>query len=115
MHNFFVKIMFVIAILSTLNSCEDNTTLSCIDTKINEIKQTEVTNPPTEVWKWDVDRNTYYYFTSDCCDQFNFLYNEKCEIVCAPDGGITGNGDGSCPEFIGEIEKTLFWKDPRTS
>ena len=107
--------MFVIAILSTLNSCEDNTNLSCIDTKINEIKQTEVTNPLTEVWKWVVDGKTYYYLTSECCDQFNFLYNENCELVCAPDGGISGNGDRSCPEFIGVIEKTLFWKDPRTN
>jgi len=85
----------------------------CIETKINEILTKEATNPPTQIWKWKVDTKTYYYITSDCCDQFNYLYTNNCELVCAPDGGFTGNGDGTCPTFSGKIVKILIWEDKR--
>ncbi len=85
----------------------------CIENKIEEIKMEEVRNPPAQVWKWEVDEQTYYYITADCCDQFNNLYDEKCNVVCAPDGGITGMGDENCPDFIEQIEKTLVWEDNR--
>lgn len=86
---------------------------SCIENKIREIQKEEVRNPPAQVWKWEVDGNTYFYITSDCCDQFNYLFDENCNVVCAPDGGFSGNGDGNCPDFIGKIEKILVWKDHR--
>lgn len=86
---------------------------NCIENEIKKIKIEEVRNPPAQVWKWEVDAQTYYYITSDCCDQYNYLYNSNCEIICAPDGGLTGLGDGNCPNFIGPIKKTLLWKDNR--
>jgi Domain of unknown function (DUF6970) len=84
---------------------------SCVEKKIREIKRQEMWNPPAQVWKWEVDGKTYFYFTSDCCDQFNLLYDENCNLVCAPDGGFTGSGDGNCPDFEGNIVKALVWKD----
>ena len=86
---------------------------SCIENKIKDIKNEAVRNPPAQVWKWEVDGQIYFYFTSDCCDQFNYLFDKDCNIVCAPDGGIAGIGDGNCPDFNGAIEKTLVWKDFR--
>lgn len=85
----------------------------CIIEIIQTIKNDAVRNPPGEVWKWVVGDDIYYYITSDCCDQYNYLLNESCEVVCAPDGGITGLGDGNCPDFNGAIEKTRIWKDDR--
>lgn len=100
-----------------LTSCEkDNISTnlpSCIETKIKEIKNKAIANPPTEVWRWDVKDEIYYYITSDCCDQFNILYDKHCQIICSPDGGFTGAGDGNCPEFEGEIRKVLVWEDIR--
>lgn len=86
---------------------------SCVERKIKEIKKDNVSNPPAQVWKWVADGSTYFYITADCCDQYNYLYDDSCNIVCAPDGGIKGTGDGNCPDFKGEIEKTLIWKDDR--
>ena len=80
---------------------------------IDDIEKEEVRNPPTKVWKWEVDGSTYYYITSDCCDQYNYLYDENCNVVCAPDGGFTGTGDGNCPVFIEQIVSTLIWEDSR--
>lgn len=85
----------------------------CIENKINEIKKEQPRNPPAQVWKWEVDGTIYYYVTSDCCDQYNYLYDEDCKVICAPDGGFSGSGDGSCPDFNGEIKYTLVWKDER--
>ena len=86
----------------------------CIMREIRKIKREEVRNPPAKVWEWNVDGATYYYITSDCCDQLNYLYDDDCNIVCAPDGGFSGGGDGTCPEFEGSIERTLVWEDQRT-
>jgi hypothetical protein len=86
---------------------------SCIRTIIEQIASEPVRNPPASVWRWEVDGQTFYYETSDCCDQFNNLYDTDCNMVCAPDGGITGEGDGNCPEFTGEITRTLIWQDRR--
>ncbi len=84
-----------------------------IEKKIKKLKNKDVQNPLAKVWEWKVDGNMYYYFTSDCCDQFNYLYDENCNVICAPDGGFSGSGDGNCPNFNGQIEKTLVWEDKR--
>ena len=86
---------------------------NCIESKIKKILEKEVQNPPAKVYEWKDDENTYYYFTSGCCDQFNYLYDDRCDVVCAPDGGFTGGGDGNCPSFSGSVVKTLVWEDPR--
>lgn len=116
MKSFFVLFNTIVFanLFLTCNSAEkDLETLSCIEEKIEFIKSDEVSNPPTKIFKWEADGNTYYYITSDCCDQFNYLYDTNCELICAPDGGFTGMGDGNCPDFNGEIEKKLFWEDSR--
>lgn len=101
----------------TMSSCEkidlEKDVPNCVETKIRKIKREEVRNPPAKVWEWKVDGKTYYYITSDCCDQFNYLYDDNCNEVCAPDGGFSGGGDGNCPQFNGQIEKTLIWEDDR--
>ncbi len=89
-------------------------TPSCIKNKIRKIQMQPVYNPPASVSLWELDGKKYYYFTSDCCDQMTELYNDQCELICHPDGGITGTGDGKCPDFTqGTLLKTVIWKDAR--
>ena len=108
---------FLIAEIFTFISCE-KTDINidapmCIKDKIEVIMAAKVNNPPTQIWKWEADGEIYYYITSNCCDQYNNLFNGKCELVCAPDGGITGNGDGNCPIFTHKIVKIFIWEDKR--
>ena len=42
-----------------------------------------------------------YLIPSPCCDRFDYLYDSKGAILCAPSGGFAGRGDGSCPEVLG--------------
>ncbi|MDA3906395.1 MAG: hypothetical protein PF484_09995 [Bacteroidales bacterium] len=117
----YISTIFLVftVLISLLSACEKLDLAadihSCIEEKIKEIKKEELRNPPAQVWKWEVDGDTYYYFTSDCCDQYNYLYDSDCNVVCAPDGGFTGTGDGNCPNFNGQIVKTLVWEDDRAN
>lgn len=54
---------------------------------------------------------TVYLVTPDCCDQYISLYDDNCNFLCAPSGGLTGKGDGKCPDFYDKATKgTLIWK-----
>ena len=110
---FLILFVFGLGFYSCDDSDIDIEAPDCIQDKIEAVLKSEKTNPPTEVWKWVDQNTTYYYFSSDCCDQFNYLYDENCNQVCAPDGGFTGNGDGNCPDFSENLIKTLIWKDNR--
>jgi len=106
--------LFTLLLISSCHKLELNEEVpSCVEDKIRDIQCEDVYNPPAEVWKWTIDENTYYYFTSDCCDQFDYLYDSNCSIVCSPSGGFTGEGDGNCPSFESEINRSLVWKDDR--
>ena len=42
-----------------------------------------------------------YLIPSPCCDKFDYLYDARGVILCAPSGGFAGRGDGSCPDVLG--------------
>ncbi len=110
----FISLVTLISIISSCQKLDLEVDVpNCIEKRIKKFKKADVQNPPAKVWKWEVDDQTYYYIPSDCCDQFHYLYDSKCNEVCAPDGGIAGWGDGNCPEFSGTIEWTLVWEDDR--
>jgi len=45
---------------------------------------------------------------------FSELYEDDCTLICAPDGGITGMGDGKCSDFFTErTAPELIWEDDR--
>ena len=117
MNHLFKRFLIIILLLLTVLSCGKlnlkKEVPNCIEKKIKQIKNEEVSNPPAQVWEWKTSGKTYYYISSDCCDDYNYLYDDHCNVVCAPDGGITGNGDGKCPDFKNSIQKTLVWKDER--
>jgi hypothetical protein len=41
-----------------------------------------------------------FLVTSPCCDLFNYLYDQTAKVLCAPTGGIAGQGDGRCKGAI---------------
>lgn len=86
----------------------------CIVEKIEAVQQQPKYNPPATVYRYLYGGSYVYLFTSNCCDQYNYVYDRDCHIVCAPSGGITGKGDGRCLNF-NEVatDKTLVWMDER--
>jgi hypothetical protein len=87
---------------------------SCIQARIESIKQQPKWNPPAEVTEYRYNGKRVFLFSSNCCDQFSEVVDEACTYLCAPSGGITGKGDGKCPDFDEKAELVkVVWKDER--
>ena len=112
----------LLGILLNAEGCKkesvDGMSTDFVKNKIAEIEKNPVYNPPASIWKWEYQDSIYFYVTADCCDQFNELYNRDGKLICHPDGGFTGRGDGNCPvDFRSldstQLKKTLVWRDSR--
>ena len=82
--------------------------------KIDVLKKEPVRNPPAKLYQYTYKNQTVYFFPQYCCDLPSELYDENCALLCLPDGGITGQGDGKCTDFF--LERTLeklIWEDVR--
>lgn len=70
--------------------------------------------PIIRVLRYRYNGHTVYYESAPCCDQFSRLYNAQGQVLCAPEGGLTGKGDGKCPDFDkNKTQEQLVWQDPR--
>ncbi|UOQ73236.1 DUF6970 domain-containing protein [Hymenobacter cellulosilyticus] len=71
-------------------------------------------NPGVQISRYTYKGQVVYYETLGCCDQFSNVYNAKGKLICHPDGGLTGKGDGQCPDFDkNKTGESLVWRDPR--
>ncbi|HEX5759250.1 MAG TPA: hypothetical protein VF121_08650 [Thermoanaerobaculia bacterium] len=87
---------------------------SWLQALIARIESEPVTNPPSAIFSYRYRGETVYFRPSRCCDVASVLYDRDGNVLCAPDGGITGNGDGRCPDFFAaRSEERLVWRDPR--
>lgn len=81
---------------------------------IQEYEKNPVSNPPLSISQYEYNGHTVYYVPPRCCDIPSILYSENGEVICAPDGGMTGRGDGKCPDFYEKKKnRKLIWKDER--
>lgn len=87
---------------------------ACVQQQIQAIKAEPVRNPPGFISRFTYKGQTVYFIPSRCCDIPSQLLNEMCTQLCAPDGGIGGNGDGRCSDFYKEArDEQVIWQDPR--
>lgn len=87
---------------------------SCIEKKIDSIKQQPVWNPPAEINEYEYGGRKVYLISANCCDLYSIAVDSNCNYVCAPSGGFTGKGDRKCSDFNEKaILVRLVWKDER--
>lgn len=87
---------------------------ACILEKIEAIKAERVWNPPGSVWQYEYNGKIVYFIPARCCDLPSALYDADCNLICNPDGGYTGKGDGKCTDFFEKRKnEKLIWKDER--
>ena len=87
---------------------------ACIQQKIDSIKKEPPSTPPLEVNSWLFNGRKVYLFSARCCDELVKLYDENCNYICAPSGGLTGTGDTLCKDFYQQAQHmSLIWKDDR--
>jgi hypothetical protein len=82
--------------------------------RIQTILATRKRNPVIRIMRYQYGGETVYYESAPCCDQQSTVYDTKGAVVCHPEGGITGKGDGQCANFTKRrTNELLVWQDPR--
>lgn len=85
-----------------------------LEEKIQAHFQARRANPPIHIYSYEYNGGTVYYETAGGGDQFSNLYATDGKLLCHPDGGLTGRGDGQCADFIKKrTGEKLIWEDPR--
>lgn len=69
---------------------------------------------PITIAQYRYRNQTVYYLSPMVADGFSQLFNINHKLICAPEGGITGKGDGQCPNFFQQANNKviLFKKSP---
>jgi hypothetical protein len=81
---------------------------------IHDLETQPVRNPPALVARYDYAGQSVYYVPPHCCDFFGDLYDSSGQIICHPDGGIAGHGDGRCADFLNQkTNEAIIWRDER--
>ncbi len=108
----------VVALAILLAGCAASTQTgnpAWVDQMIRKFKSQPVGNPPQSVWRYEYKGQEVYFVPAQCCDMYSSLYDARGTVLCAPDGGFTGQGDGKCPDFFDQrTGEKLVWKDART-
>jgi hypothetical protein len=100
--------------LDSLNALRERRRQYWLKNLIAGFEKLPVGDPPQSIWRYEYKGQTVYYVPPQCCDQYSTLYDANGIRICAPDGGITGLGDGKCPDFFQERkDEKLIWQDPR--
>lgn len=85
-----------------------------VQERIIQFQKEAKANPPRAIYSYQYHNNVVYYITAPCCDFYSELLDKNGTLICHPDGGFTGKGDGKCVDFnkTKSAEK-LIWKDNR--
>lgn len=93
---------------------KDATIPACVRDLIAKFQQEEKQNPPRSIYRYTYNGKQVYYVAAICCDFFSDLYDSDCKLIAHPDGGFTGKGDGTAPDFVKtRTEEKLIWNDDR--
>ena len=99
---------------ATTSTSASTATPAFVDELIAGIKAEPVRNPPAKILRYQYDGREVYFVPSHCCDMTSELFTANGDRICAPDGGITGRGDGRCPDFHEtRSDEELIWADDR--
>jgi len=82
--------------------------------RIQRILATRKRNPIIRIIRYQYEGQAVYYESAPCCDQQSTVYDTKGQVLCHPEGGLTGKGDGECANFDKrKTNEQLVWQDPR--
>jgi hypothetical protein len=115
MKAWFLAIIFLIIILAGCSQSTRTTNPDWVNQLIMKIESDPVGNPPLSIWRYEYNGKAVYFVPAHCCDIFSIVYDANGNILCSPDGGITGKGDGRCTDFFSaRTNEQLIWNDSRT-
>jgi len=109
-------LLISLSVVIFLIGCSSTQTVNpkWVDQLIRTFKSGPVGIPPQSIWRYKYKGQEVYFIPAQCCDQYSKLYDTSGNLICAPDGGFIGKGDGRCPDFISlRTDETLLWQDSR--
>jgi hypothetical protein len=108
------KLIFLIVFSTLFIECEKINAPDCMQSKIDEILAGKVWNPPAKIYQYTYNGQKVFYFPPRCCDIPSILFDKNCNVLCNPDGGYSGGGDGRCPSFFStRTNEKLILEDKR--
>jgi len=111
-------LLALITVIILLTSCAGGASTgnpAWVDKLIKQFEKDPVGNPPLSIWQYEYNGQVVYFVPAHCCDIASIVYDAQGNVLCNPDGGITGKGDGRCPDFFDQrSNEQLIWKDSRT-
>jgi hypothetical protein len=115
MKTHFLILITVVFILTGCSQPTQSANPAWVDKLIQQFESDPVGNPAQSIWSYEYNGQVVYYIPPQCCDQYSVLYDSGGSVICAPDGGFNGTGDGKCPDFYSQrSNEQLVWKDSRT-
>ena len=113
-----MKAYFAVIVLFLLVACHreadeptPNEVPACIQLIIGQNGRGTTNDNYLAIYRYKYQKRYVYFGEADCCDQYNLLFDNNCQVLCAPNGGFTGGGDGKCPDFFKEAtEETELWR-----
>ena len=81
---------------------------------IRTFERDPVASPALSITRYEYKGEVVYFVPPRCCDIWSDVYRADGSILCHANGGITGGGDGRCPDFLSErTTAQIIWQDPR--
>ena len=81
---------------------------------IRQFETEPVSSRPAFVARYDYKGQDVYFVPQRCCDIMSVVYRSDAAIMCHPDGGIAGKGDGRCADFFAERRnERIVWQDSK--
>jgi hypothetical protein len=111
-----VFVIFVIAACSGHPVAPDMspTPPAWVTSLIHQFESEPVANPPASVARYEYKGREVYFVPQRCCDIMSDVYSADGAILCHPDGGFTGKGDGMCADFFAaRRNEHIVWQDAR--
>ncbi len=99
---------FFFCLLFSCSSMKTNTT--DLQKLLESYAKSHDNEKPAQIEKWTVDSAIYYHVFPKGADRYSELYNSDLELICHPEGGMVGTGDGKCPDWAKTVKnKEIIW------
>jgi len=112
----FKDLIFLLSVTAIIFSCKGEKKTSapapvdCITERINKLDTMRFART-RQVVQYMYNGQKVYYLPSAVPDMYGDLLDSACNILCHPDGGITGRGDGQCTDFFSNRTKAkVLWE-----
>jgi hypothetical protein len=79
--------------------------------EIRRLRSEAAPNVPVVVTRSQYRGETVYYTSPGVPDGPGVLFDAEGKVLCSPDGGLDGRGDGRCADFFAtRVNETILWR-----